>query len=669
MGFFLSRIALFFTAIFLWVFPVSSQSKSDSLLDELSKVKDKSRIYNLLAELHLQDSLELSESFASKALHFAIHENDLQQKGLAYFNIAEVCSNQYQLDSAKYYYQEALEIFKEVNDDYNSSYALNNLGWISNRYGEFNEAIEYYIQSIRYLDKDLNADDLSHVYVNIGNAYYQLGKYETSIKYYHQSVSIARSINYEPILTYAYNGIGLSNKYLSNFDSAIYYYTAALDIDQNNKDSMGLAIDFHNIGSLYFEWKQYDQALDYFVTAKDIYLEYGSKNDLSLILNNIGNAYREKGNYDLAFEHIAEALAIDSTTGIEHNIAARLNSIGELYAEQYLNHKSLEYFNKSLQLNKKLGRKQNIAVNLHNIGEVCINLKAYKKAQMYFEQGLLIADSLNASSTIIEFLASLTKLNKLTGNYEQALNYHIRYANLKDSTFKEKNQLALADMKTKYELNKKDQEITLLSSKAQIHDIEVNSYKTRMLFLLIGLIIISLLSFFLILQYLNKNKAYKKLVERNKEYLDHERQIKAIMAEPLNNTLLKDNKENRTAETEHYRLMQKLLNYFENEKPYLNHEITIKEVADHLNTNPKYISQGINHNFNKNFNTFVNEYRIRLAMKYLANGVKEQYSIEGISYKVGFHSKSAFNVAFKKMTGVTPSFYIKSLKKETSEIQ
>jgi len=50
-------------------------------------------------------------------------------------------------------------------------------------------------------------------------------------------------------------------------------------------------------------------------------------------------------------------------------------------------------------------------------------------------------------------------------------------------------------------------------------------------------------------------------------------------------------------------------------------------------------------------------------MKYLAKGVKERYSIEGISVKVGFLSKSAFNVAFKKMAGVAPSYYIKSFKK------
>ena len=83
-----------------------------------------------------------------------------------------------------------------------------------------------------------------------------------------------------------------------------------------------------------------------------------------------------------------------------------------------------------------------------------------------------------------------------------------------------------------------------------------------------------------------------------------------------------------------------------------------------MNSNPKYISQAINAAFNKNFNTFVNEYRIKLAMKYLANGVKKQYSIEGISEKVGFKSKSAFNIVFKKMAGITPSFYIKFLKKE-----
>ena len=489
-----------------------------------------------------------------------------------------------------------------------------------------------------------------------------MGKYQTSIKYYRRSITIAQSIKYEPILTYAYNGIAVSNKYLSNYDSAIYYYKQALEIDKKSDNNLGIAIDYHNIGSLYFQWKQFDQALEYFVEAKEIYTKVGSKNDLSLILNNIGTVYREKGKYDLALEFFNQALSIDSTTGIEINMAARFNNIGQLYAEQNIYRKALSYYDKSLLLNRKLGHRHNEAVNLHNIGKAFVELKAYEIGQNYFEDGLQLADSLQATSTVIEILNSLTDVAKQRGNYKEALTYHVQYSNLKDSTFKEKNQMAMADLKTRFDIDKKDQEIILLNNKNEFHQLEVKAYRTKLILLIIGIVLISFLSFFLVVQYLHKHRAYKKLVDRSREIAKNEKQFKELLNKAESKNTQVQNGTN--GEEYHPELLQNLLTYFEDEKAYLNQDVTIKNTAEHLKTNPKYISQAINANFNKNFNAFVNEYRIKLAMKYLANGVKKQYSIEGISDKVGFHSKSAFNASFKKITGVTPSFYIKSIKEE-----
>ena len=647
-------------------FNLFSQNKVDSLLNLLPKADNKSEIYNLLSEAVLEDSLELSFGYAKKALEYSISENNLNQKGVAYFNIAEVFSYQYQLDSAKQYYAPALEIFKKTNDAFNASYTLNNLGWLANNHSQFQDAVDYYIESLDYLDKEKFGDELSHIYVNIGSAYFQLGKYETAIKYHNMAIAVGKSINYESVFPYAYNGIGLAYKYLANYDSAIVYYKLMLEIDEKTGDEKRLAIDFSNIGAIYYQWKQYEEAYDYFNDALKIHRKKGPQNELSASLGNIGSVYREQGKYDKALDCFNEALAIDSITGIELNIAIRHNNIGDVYFEKGDYKQALDWFQRSLTINKKLGQNQSVAINLHNIGEVYLKTRDFKKAKEYFEQGLLLAKSLNANPTIIEYLHSLSELYRISGNFKQSLTYHSLYSDLKDSVFKRENQLALADMKTKYDLGKKEQEIVLLNNENKFQKLKVGSYKAKLTYLVVGLIIICVLSFFLILQYFHKNKAYNKLVERSKEYLDYEDQYKKLILRPEVDDSGKGEEEpnQKSSDAKHIELVQALLVYFEDKKPYLKQDITQKDIAGYLNTNPKYISRAVNIAFNKNFNTFVNEYRIRLAMKYLANGVKKQYSIEGISEKVGFKSKSAFNIAFKKMAGITPSFYIKSLKKE-----
>ena len=98
-----------------------------------------------------------------------------------------------------------------------------------------------------------------------------------------------------------------------------------------------------------------------------------------------------------------------------------------------------------------------------------------------------------------------------------------------------------------------------------------------------------------------------------------------------------------------------LLNYFENEHPYLAKDLTLNYVAENLNISRNYLSQILNDDLGKGFNEFVNDYRVALAKIYLISSEKENLTIEAIGNEVGFKSKSSFNAAFKKNCGITPS--------------
>ncbi len=104
------------------------------------------------------------------------------------------------------------------------------------------------------------------------------------------------------------------------------------------------------------------------------------------------------------------------------------------------------------------------------------------------------------------------------------------------------------------------------------------------------------------------------------------------------------------------KIKEELLEVIENEKPYLDQNLNIFTLAKRLNTNSKYLSQVINHEFDKSFVHFINEYRVEEAKKVLLSN--NNYTIEAQSQMVGFKSKSAFNSAFKRHTGKTPSVFI-----------
>jgi AraC-like DNA-binding protein len=93
------------------------------------------------------------------------------------------------------------------------------------------------------------------------------------------------------------------------------------------------------------------------------------------------------------------------------------------------------------------------------------------------------------------------------------------------------------------------------------------------------------------------------------------------------------------------------------EKLYRNEKLTIDDVAEKLETNSKYLSQIINESHQKNFYTYINTFRIEEAQRLLNDRQHQKYSIQGIARLAGFSSKSSFNEAFRRITGMTPSEY------------
>lgn len=115
--------------------------------------------------------------------------------------------------------------------------------------------------------------------------------------------------------------------------------------------------------------------------------------------------------------------------------------------------------------------------------------------------------------------------------------------------------------------------------------------------------------------------------------------------------------------TEDLELTQQIIilkDFMLTEKPYLNPSLTIRNLADELKMNSRELSVLINQHLNQHFFDFVNEYRIEEAKEILKNPDKKEFTILEILYEVGFNSKSSFNTAFKKHTGLTPTQYRKT---------
>lgn len=160
---------------------------------------------------------------------------------------------------------------------------------------------------------------------------------------------------------------------------------------------------------------------------------------------------------------------------------------------------------------------------------------------------------------------------------------------------------------------------------------------------------LSLSAFIILVGYfgLRQKEIFVQYEDKSKEFVT---ESGAKYAAPL----LKDN------EAEAY--IEQLRIYMKEEKPHLDANITLPELASKMDIPTHHLSRAINEKLGLNFFEFINRYRVEEVKAKLADPAFENFSLLGIAFESGFNTKSAFNRVFKKLVGMTPGEYKKQIK-------
>lgn len=140
--------------------------------------------------------------------------------------------------------------------------------------------------------------------------------------------------------------------------------------------------------------------------------------------------------------------------------------------------------------------------------------------------------------------------------------------------------------------------------------------------------------------------------------------INSIYAKPQKYGLTKDlvkgyGISSRTEESAQYEeIMERIDRYMMDSEIFLHTNLTIGDLANEIRVHPRRISLAINKLHQKNFNTYVNAFRVKRAILLLEKQRLTELSMEGIGKEVGFNSKSAFYSSFKQQTGKSPLKYL-----------
>ncbi|MCB0351740.1 MAG: helix-turn-helix transcriptional regulator [Bdellovibrionales bacterium] len=119
--------------------------------------------------------------------------------------------------------------------------------------------------------------------------------------------------------------------------------------------------------------------------------------------------------------------------------------------------------------------------------------------------------------------------------------------------------------------------------------------------------------------------------------------------------------EEKISSEEVTKIQNKLMNIMANERAYLRPELRLTELAKLIDERPYKVTLVLSRTMGRTFNDYINSYRVEYAKNLLKDPKSDTLNLVGIAMESGFNSKSVFNDIFKKMTGMTPSAYKKSL--------
>jgi AraC-like DNA-binding protein len=104
-------------------------------------------------------------------------------------------------------------------------------------------------------------------------------------------------------------------------------------------------------------------------------------------------------------------------------------------------------------------------------------------------------------------------------------------------------------------------------------------------------------------------------------------------------------------------ILKLLIETVEKEKLFLDRDLTIHGLSRRTGIPRHHITQVLNEKYERNFFTFINEYRVNEVLKRFSDPKYNNYTILAIALDSGFNSKTTFNSIFKLQTGKTPSQY------------
>ena len=361
------------------------------------------------------------------------------------------------------YAREGLILSREFGHNKWTSVFFNDVGISYYNLGNFDSAYVYFDKRLDLTTAIKDTMGMAGSMDNIGVIFYHRGEPETALEYRRKAIEIYKKVNHFKNLAGGYIWIGNIYSHTGDYQQALRNYIDAKQILLDYQDDNLLANVMVNLSLVYRHLKQYDNALDYIRQALILFDKAGNLNGKGVALYRLSLIYEEAGEYDKAIKSIREAEQVFLQTGNDYFLNTVYNALGNWCLKEDLPDEALEYLNKTLAYANTVDDKGLLATTYHNMSEAYFQKNNNTTSLNYLKQAENIYHKIGDKRHLQDVFLDYIEIYGYNNKPDSIVKYLIAYKELSDSLINEQTINAVAEIQEKYQAEKKEKEIALLT--------------------------------------------------------------------------------------------------------------------------------------------------------------------------------------------------------------
>ncbi len=472
-----------------------------------------------------------------------------------------------------------------------------------------------------------------------------MGKRNIALNYYQKVLQSPHTASSPALADACWNNMATIYDRQFRYSEAAEAYQKSLKIAEQLGDSVEIVNTWINLGLLNQQMGNRDKAIDIYYKSYSYKVRQRDTSGMADVLINLANAYYPS-NVAKAEQLLNEALAlsrrINNTYGI---VTTRINQ-ATLESDRGNFRKSNEILQEVVALSSgsEMQESLGIAYRIMADNEIDANGNLDLGAE-YLKNARRLAEETERTDLARLVKEVEIKLGVRTGNYNTFLQSLKDYIKFNDDYSQENARIinsefqAIHEVKNFADLNQKLGQ-------------DVSKRNRQLLFSLLALLGAMIAVGIIAIQYYRLRQASKTMYWMNVEIANS-----IPLAATRNNVSSVSLNDDTGDETDVplVNLYNILVSRIENEKLYLDPNLTLGDLCLKINRKQRYVSQAISEVGKTSFSSLINSFRVNEARRLLTSG--DGFSVNEIIEKTGFGSRPAFHRNFKAATGFTPSEY------------